>query len=134
MMAIDCPEYGPEIVFKGGTRQMTSPDFTTVHAAPAGHLVMRYTSRSRQPPFAHKRRCQSRVLTASRASVTRARRALATLRVQRGYRRSRDICNTYQNKYVKTELESPFLMYSKAIHNTRNETNHRSANNTFFFF
>ena len=44
------------------------------------------------------------------------------------------ICNTYQNKYVKTELESPFLMYGKAIHNTRNETNHGSANNTFFFF
>ena len=38
-MAIDCPEYGPEIVFKGGTWQVTSPDVTTAHAAPAGHSV-----------------------------------------------------------------------------------------------
>ena len=54
MMAIDCPEYGPEIVFKGGTWQVMSPDVTTAHAAPAGHSMTRSASRSRQPPFAYK--------------------------------------------------------------------------------
>ena len=93
-MAIDCPEYGPEIVFKGWTRQVTSPDVTTAHAAPAGHSVMRSESRSRQPPFAYKRRFRSRAFNASWASVTRAWRALAMLWVQKGYRRSRDICVT----------------------------------------
>ena len=34
MMAIDCLEYGLEIVFKGGTQQVTSPNVTTAHAAP----------------------------------------------------------------------------------------------------
>ena len=62
VMAIDCLEYGPEIVFKGGTRQVTSPDVTTAHAAPAGHSVTWSASRSRQPSFALKRRCQSRAL------------------------------------------------------------------------
>ena len=38
-MAIDCPEYGPEIVFKGRTQQVMSPDVTMAHAAPAGHSV-----------------------------------------------------------------------------------------------
>ena len=62
MMAIDCPEYGPEIVFKGGTRLVTSPDVTTAHAAPAGHSMTRSASQSQQPSFAHKWRCQSRAL------------------------------------------------------------------------
>ena len=62
VMAIDCPEYGPEIVFKGGTRQVTSPNVTTVHAAPAGHSMTQSASWSWQPWFAYKRRCQSRAL------------------------------------------------------------------------
>ena len=62
MMAIHWPEYGPEIVFKGGTRQVTSPNVTTAHAAPTGHSMTRSASRSRQPPFAYKRRCQPRAL------------------------------------------------------------------------
>ena len=40
-MAIDCAEYRPEIVdyLKVGTRQVTSPDVTTAHVAPAGHSM-----------------------------------------------------------------------------------------------
>ena len=59
---IDCPEYGPGVVFKGGTRQVTLPDFTTAHVTPARHSVTRSASRSRQPSFAYKRWCQSRAL------------------------------------------------------------------------
>ena len=92
MMAIDCPEYGPEIVFKGRTRQVTSPNVTTAHVAPAGHLVTRSVSRSRQPPLCTSDGADPVRLTASRASVTRAQRALATLRVQKGYRHSPDTC------------------------------------------
>ena len=62
VMAIDCPEYGPEIVFKGETRQVMSPDVTMAHAASAGHSMTRSASQSRQPSFAYKRRCQSRAL------------------------------------------------------------------------
>ena len=49
-------------------------------------------------------------LTASRASVTRARRALATLRVQKGYRRSRDIY--IHSNYWNTALLIVLFVFS----------------------
>ena len=90
-MAIDCPEYGPEIVFKGGTWQVTSPDVTTAHAAPTGHSML---DPHHGPSNRHLRTndgANPTRLTTSQGSITRARRALATRRVQQGYRRSRDI-------------------------------------------
>ena len=80
---------------------MTSCYIIMEHATSTGNSVMQFMSRSRQPPFAvRKRQLQHRTqLTASRCSVTKTGGLSNTLRVQKGQMAENGYCDTYVRKF-----------------------------------